>query len=125
MSLLRDNTTPASRVESRLSELRKRRGIAAAELARAAGVSRQTIYAMEAGDYIPNTAVALKLARILQSTAEDLFRLAAGPPPWGRRVRPHSGGRANARAHPAELGGGSLPARPLPARRGAGSARAT
>src|ERR1035437_195928 len=62
-------------IESRLAELRKRRGIAAAELARAAGVSRQTIYAMEAGEYIPNTAVALKLARQLESTVEDLFRL--------------------------------------------------
>jgi putative molybdopterin biosynthesis protein len=67
-------------IESRLSELRKRRGIAAAELARAAGVSRQTIYAMEAGDYIPNTAVALKLARILESTVEELFRLAPDTP---------------------------------------------
>jgi molybdate-binding protein/DNA-binding XRE family transcriptional regulator len=62
-------------IESRLAELRKRRGIAAAELARAAGVSRQTIYAMEAGEYIPNTAVALKLARQLESTVEELFRL--------------------------------------------------
>src|ERR1019366_8656607 len=80
MSLLRDNTTPASRVESRLAELRKRRGIAAAELARAAGVSRQTIYAMEAGDYVPNTAVSLKLARILESTVEELFRLPPDAP---------------------------------------------
>jgi molybdate-binding protein/DNA-binding XRE family transcriptional regulator len=67
-------------VESRLSELRRRRGIAAAELARAAGVSRQTIYAMEAGDYIPNTVVALKLARILESTVEELFRLEPDAP---------------------------------------------
>jgi molybdate-binding protein/DNA-binding XRE family transcriptional regulator len=62
-------------IESRLAEFRKRRGMAAAELARAAGVSRQTIYAMEAGDYVPNTAVSLKLARILESTVEELFRL--------------------------------------------------
>ena len=67
-------------VESRLSEFRKRRGIAAAELARAAGVSRQTIYAMEAGEYIPNTAVALKLARQLGSTVEELFRLEPDAP---------------------------------------------
>ncbi|MCX6627162.1 MAG: helix-turn-helix domain-containing protein [Candidatus Solibacter sp.] len=67
-------------VESRLAEFRKRRGIAAAELARAAGVSRQTIYAMEAGDYIPNTAVALKLARLLESTVEELFRLEPDAP---------------------------------------------
>src|ERR1035437_2550867 len=120
MSLLRDNTTPASRVESRLSELRKRRGIAAAELARAAGVSRQTIYAMEAGDYIPNTAVALKLARILQSTVEELFRLAPDPPAAAPVVRAQLiGGGDRFPGTPLELCrvGGRLvavPAVPLP-----------
>jgi molybdate-binding protein/DNA-binding XRE family transcriptional regulator len=64
-----------SRVRSRLAAVRQQRGIAAAELARHAGVSRQTIYAIEAGDYVPNTAVALKLARALEVAVEDLFRL--------------------------------------------------
>jgi len=49
--------------------------MAAADLARRAGVSRQTIYAMEAGDFVPNTAVALKLARALDVSVEDLFHL--------------------------------------------------
>ena len=40
-----------------------------------AGVSRQTIYAMEAGTYVPNTAVALKLARALEVPVEELFSL--------------------------------------------------
>jgi molybdate-binding protein/DNA-binding XRE family transcriptional regulator len=72
----RDNTTSGQfPVRNRLSELREGRGIAAAELAALVGVSRQTIYAMEAGDYVPNTAVALRLARELQCTVEDLFRL--------------------------------------------------
>ncbi len=60
--------------------MRQKRGIAAAELARQAGVSRQTIYAMEAGSYVPNTAVALRLARILQVTVEELFALDADEP---------------------------------------------
>jgi len=37
-----------------------------AALAREFGVTRQTIYAIEAGTYIPNTEVALKLARELE-----------------------------------------------------------
>ena len=41
-----------------------------------AGVSRQTIYAIEAGNYVPNTLLALKLSRILESTVEELFLLA-------------------------------------------------
>lgn len=54
--------------------------MAAAELARRVGVSRQTIYAMEAGGFVPNTAVALKLARALEVSVEELFHLAADEP---------------------------------------------
>lgn len=61
--------------DSRLAQIRHQRGIAAAELARQTGVSRQTIYAIEAGSYVPNTLVALKLARALETTVEALFTL--------------------------------------------------
>lgn len=81
------DTTRGPRVRSRLAEIRQQRGIPAAELARQAGVSRQTIYAMEAGDYVPNTSVALRLARILEVTVEELFALDAGPPPPPRIVK--------------------------------------
>lgn len=71
---------PKTRTE--LKPMRERRGLAAAELARAAGVSRQTIYAIEDGSYVPNTAVALRLARALETRVEDLFSLEdAGPVP--------------------------------------------
>jgi len=49
--------------QNRLSEIRQARGYGAAELAKAGGVTRQAIYAIEAGAYVPNTAVALRLAR--------------------------------------------------------------
>lgn len=64
-----------SGIENNLAALRQKRGIPAARLAKSAGVTRQTIYAMEAGSYIPNTAVALRLARALESTVEELFAL--------------------------------------------------
>ena len=70
----------AGRIENHLARLRERRGISAASLARLAGVSRQTIYAMEAGSYIPNTAVALKLARALEVNVEELFSLPGDSP---------------------------------------------
>src|SRR4051812_33996706 len=60
---------------NRLADLRERRGMGAAELAKLSGVSRQTVYAMEAGNYVPNTALALKLARALEATVEELFSL--------------------------------------------------
>jgi putative molybdopterin biosynthesis protein len=63
------------RVRSRLAEIRASRGIAAAEIAKRIGVTRQTIYAIEAGSYVPNTEVALKLAQELEVTVEELFAL--------------------------------------------------
>ena len=62
-------------VLTNLAQLRAKRAISAANLAAEAGISRQTIHAIEAGLYVPNTAVSLKLARILGTTVEDLFQL--------------------------------------------------
>jgi molybdate-binding protein/DNA-binding XRE family transcriptional regulator len=47
-------------------------------LARRVQVSRQTIYAIEAGTYVPNTEVALNLARELEVSVDELFSLQAG-----------------------------------------------
>jgi len=68
---------------NRLAAQRKSRGVSASDLAAQVGVTRQAIYAIEAGTYMPNTVVALRLARVLESTVEDLFALdndAAAPP---------------------------------------------
>ena len=63
------------KVQNRLGELRAARGLSAAELASKIDVSRQAIYAIESGDYAPNTAVALKLAQALGVAVEELFQL--------------------------------------------------
>lgn len=62
-------------VQTSLAQLRKQRGISVAGLAAAIGVSRQTVYAIESQSYLPNTALALKLARALGVGVEQLFRL--------------------------------------------------
>jgi DNA-binding XRE family transcriptional regulator len=67
-------------IENHLGTLRQKRGISAAQLARTVGVTRQTIYAMEAGSYVPNTAVALRLAQALEVKVEDLFTLPQAEP---------------------------------------------
>ena len=64
-----------TRVHSRLAEIRKSRGVGASDLARRVRVSRQTIYAIENGTYVPNTEVALNLARELEVTVDELFLL--------------------------------------------------
>jgi putative molybdopterin biosynthesis protein len=70
----------ASEIENHLAELREKRGLSAASLAHMVGVSRQTIYAMEAGSYVPNTALALQLAHVLEVAVEQMFSLAADVP---------------------------------------------
>jgi molybdate-binding protein/DNA-binding XRE family transcriptional regulator len=65
----------SAEVLTNLAQLRAKRAISAADLAARAGISRQTIHAIEAGLYVPNTAVSLKLARILGATVEELFHL--------------------------------------------------
>lgn len=44
-----------------------------AELAKEVNVSRQTIIAIEGGDYAPSVFLALDIARVLDRTVEQLF----------------------------------------------------
>ena len=69
-----------TKIQNQLSEVRKSRGVGATELARRVGVSRQTIYAIEAGTYVPNTEVTLRLARELEVPVEELFSLVSEKP---------------------------------------------
>lgn len=45
------------------------------ELAELVGVSRQTIIAIEKGKYNPSVHLALKLARVLDTTVEEIFTI--------------------------------------------------
>ena len=45
------------------------------QLADAAGVSRQTVNAIESGKFVPSTLLALKIARIFGKAVEELFEL--------------------------------------------------
>ena len=58
-----------------LEELRKAVGLTQQQLSERAEVSRKSINAIENGIYIPSTVLALKIARTLKCTVEDLFEL--------------------------------------------------
>ena len=60
-------------MRNRLRLLRAERDWTQQDLAERAGVSRQTIHAIEAGKYDPSLPLAFKLARIFESTIEGLF----------------------------------------------------
>ncbi len=58
---------------SKVKEYRDKRDIAQKELARLAGVSRQTIYYLEKCKYNPKLTLSFKLAEILEVSIGDLF----------------------------------------------------
>jgi putative transcriptional regulator len=57
----------------RIRAARKAAGLTQQGLSAAAGVSRQTIIAMETGDYAPSVYLAIKVAAALQTTVETLW----------------------------------------------------
>ncbi len=63
------------RVICNLKSARVRRKLSQSELAERVGIKRQAIYDMESGRYMPNTLIALRLARELVCRVEDLFIL--------------------------------------------------
>lgn len=60
-------------LHNRLKELRARLGVNQQEMGRLTGVSRQTISQIERGDYSPSVTLALKLAKVLNVTVEEIF----------------------------------------------------
>jgi molybdate-binding protein/DNA-binding XRE family transcriptional regulator len=74
-------------IRNQLGAIRQARGISVAELARRVGLSRQTIYAIESGTYVPNTVVSLLLARELEVAVEEVFRLPASEERHETRLR--------------------------------------
>jgi len=64
-----------SSFQNRLKEVRTARGLSQGELAAQADITRQAISSIEANRYLPTTVVALQLARVLNTSVEDLFSL--------------------------------------------------
>jgi putative transcriptional regulator len=62
-------------VRNDVQECRARASITQEELARAVGVSRQTIIAVERGNYTPSVHLALKLARYFKKPLEEIFTI--------------------------------------------------
>ena len=62
-------------ISNRIYEYRSERGLTQEELAQRADVSRQTIIAIEKGNYTPSVHLALKLAKIFSKPVESLFEI--------------------------------------------------
>ncbi len=66
---------PLGNIENCLRRSRLAKGLTQGTLANLAGITRQAVYAIEANQYLPTTAVALRLAHVLECRVEDLFNL--------------------------------------------------
>ena len=62
-------------LKNRLKELRARDGLNQTELAKLAGVSRQTISLLERDEYTPSIVIALKISHIFNEPVESVFRI--------------------------------------------------
>ncbi len=62
-------------MKNRIKEFRKAKGWRQEDLAEKLDVSRQTIIAVENDKYNPSLELAMKMARCLETTVEELFLL--------------------------------------------------
>lgn len=60
-------------LRNRLKEYRARIGVNQQELGAMVGASRQTISLIERGDYSPSITLALKIAKVLSVSVEEVF----------------------------------------------------
>lgn len=62
-------------IQNNIREMRIKKNVTQEQLAEAVGVSRQTIVAIEKGNYIPSLLLAINLARFFDVSVEKLFSL--------------------------------------------------
>ena len=60
-------------LKTRLHELRKERNMQQSELAKLVGVRRETIGNLENGRYNPSLKLATDIAKVFDTTVEDIF----------------------------------------------------
>ena len=63
------------KIENKIREYRETKKITQEELARSVGVSRQTIIAMEKGNYEPSLGLVFKLKKYFEVSVEELFMI--------------------------------------------------
>jgi putative transcriptional regulator len=62
-------------VSNSLLEKRTASGMTQEELGDKVGVTRQTVIAIEKGNYTPSVLLALKLAKVFKISVEELFKI--------------------------------------------------
>lgn len=70
-----DSYNMSETVSNNLYTLRTEKGSTQEELAQTVGVTRQTVIAIEKGNYVPSVLLALKIARFFKQPVEKIFSI--------------------------------------------------
>lgn len=62
-------------IKNKVNECRTKAGLTQEQLAEAVGVTRQTIIAIERGNYTPSVLLAIKVAKVFALSVESLFTI--------------------------------------------------
>jgi putative transcriptional regulator len=63
-------------IKNNVYTLRSKKGLTQEEFAQKIGVSRQTVIAIEKGNYTPSVLLALNIAKVFGVQVEDVFKIA-------------------------------------------------
>ncbi|MDL2267654.1 helix-turn-helix domain-containing protein [Desulfovibrio sp. OttesenSCG-928-G15] len=90
----------AQGISNTIRRHRLRKGWSQAALGQMLGLGRQAVYDMECGRYLPNTAVALAMAKLFACSVESLFHTAVSDCGAAPRLVPHFAAHAERALHP-------------------------
>ncbi len=62
-------------LQNKVNGFRIKSGITQEQLAEAVGVTRQTIIAIEKGNYTPSVTLAIKLAKVFKTEVKQVFKI--------------------------------------------------
>ena len=65
-------------ITNEVNMLRQQKGVTQEEFASAIGVTRQTVIAMEKGNYTPSVLLAMKIAQYFKLPVEKVFKISYG-----------------------------------------------
>lgn len=65
----------AESINNKVNQYRTKKGFTQEELAEKVGVTRQTIIAIERGNYTPSVLLAIKIANVFAVSVETLFSI--------------------------------------------------
>lgn len=60
-------------INNKVYALRREKDVTQEEFAKAIGVSRQTVIAIEKGNYIPSLLLGMKIAKFFERSVEEVF----------------------------------------------------